>query len=176
MKHLHCHGFIYCLCSCQVIENLLWRLPIFSVSRGRRWWMFCLDFMLIFIALSGINESRCCLNHVWLSTTQKCYFSVLCILFLCILTRSPDRAHLRNLSQSPAASCVAATLHLGVLTSQLASTAAVRQSRETGANTLIWRKRRHVNQIRRVGRQKHKSKLSMCFIIYIFYLFCFFWL
>lgn len=53
------------------------------------------------------------------------------------LIRPPDRAHLGDLSQSPAASCVTATLHLGVLTSQLCSTAAVSQSRETGSHTLI---------------------------------------
>lgn len=53
------------------------------------------------------------------------------------LIRPPDRAHLRDLPQSPAASRVTAALHLGVLTSQFCSTAAVSQSRETGANALI---------------------------------------
>lgn len=53
------------------------------------------------------------------------------------LVRPPDRAHLGDLSQSPAASRVAAALHLRVLTVQLRGTAPVSQSRETGANTLI---------------------------------------
>lgn len=53
------------------------------------------------------------------------------------LVRPPDRAHLGDLSQSPAASRVAAALHLRVLTVQLGGTAPVSQSRETGANTLI---------------------------------------
>lgn len=53
------------------------------------------------------------------------------------LIRPPDRTHLRDLSQSPAASRVAAALHLGELTGQLCSTAAICQSRETSAHTLI---------------------------------------
>lgn len=53
------------------------------------------------------------------------------------LIRSSDRAHLRDLPQSPATSCVAATLHLGVLATQLRGAAAISQSRETGAHTLI---------------------------------------
>lgn len=53
------------------------------------------------------------------------------------LVRAPDRTHLRDLSQSPAASRVTATLHLCVLTTQLCSAAAISQSREAGAHTLI---------------------------------------
>lgn len=53
------------------------------------------------------------------------------------LIRPPDRAHLRDLSQSPAASSVTAALHLCVLTTQLCSTPAIGQSGETGAHTLI---------------------------------------
>lgn len=53
------------------------------------------------------------------------------------LIRPPDWAHLGDLSQSPAASRVTATLHLGVLTAQLRGTAPVSQSRETGAEALI---------------------------------------
>lgn len=53
------------------------------------------------------------------------------------LTRTPDGAHLGDLSQSPAASCFTAAMHLGVLTTLLCSTATVGQSREAGAHTLI---------------------------------------
>lgn len=67
-----------------------------------------------------------------------------------VLTWTPDRAHLRDLSQSPAAPCVTATLHLGVLTTQVASTAATRQCRKTGTHTLIWKKGRCIN------RQQHE--------------------
>lgn len=54
-----------------------------------------------------------------------------------ILTRSSDGTHLGDLSQSPAASRVAAALHLGVLAVQLGGAAAVGQRREAGANPLI---------------------------------------
>lgn len=53
------------------------------------------------------------------------------------LVRPSDGAHLRDLSQSPATACVTTALHLGVLATQLCSTAAISQSRETGAHTLI---------------------------------------
>lgn len=53
------------------------------------------------------------------------------------LVRPPDRTHLRDLSQSPAASCITAALHLGVLTSQVSGTAAICQGRETGTHPLI---------------------------------------
>lgn len=56
-----------------------------------------------------------------------------------ILTRSSDRTHLGDLSQRPAASRVAAALHLCVLTVQLGGAAAVSQRREAGANPLIWK-------------------------------------
>lgn len=48
-----------------------------------------------------------------------------------------DRAHLGDLAQRPAPSCVTATLHLGVLTAQLGGAAAVGQSGEAGAHTLV---------------------------------------
>lgn len=61
----------------------------------------------------------------------------ICLGFVVILTRTPDRAHLRNLPQSPAASRLTAALHLGVLTALLSGTAAIRQSGETSAHALI---------------------------------------
>lgn len=54
-----------------------------------------------------------------------------------VLTRPPHRAHLRDLSQSPAATGVAAALHLGVLAAQISGTTAVSQRRETSASTLV---------------------------------------
>lgn len=53
------------------------------------------------------------------------------------LTGSTDGTHLGDLSQSPAASRVAAALHLRVATVQLGGAAAVSQRREAGANALI---------------------------------------
>lgn len=93
------------------------------------WWMFC----------SGFKAH---IHHfVWYQFAHEaCILCCVCVWLSCVLTRPPDGAHLRDLSQSPAASCVTATLHLGVLAVQLRGTAAVSQSRETGAHTLVWRK------------------------------------
>lgn len=50
---------------------------------------------------------------------------------------SSDGAHLRYVSEGPAAACVAAALHLGVLTRQFTRTAAVRQRREARPDPMI---------------------------------------
>lgn len=68
-------------------------------------------------------------------TTAK--ILTICPHVLVILTRAPDRAHLGDLPQSPAASRLTAALHLGVLTALLSGTAAIRQGGETSAHALI---------------------------------------
>lgn len=53
------------------------------------------------------------------------------------LIRAADGTHLRDRAQSPAAARVTAALHFVVLPRQLSGTAAICQSGETGADTLI---------------------------------------
>lgn len=137
MKHFVCHYFIYRLCSCQVPDNLLWSLPAFCLQ-----WEKVMDVLSWFHAYNHLF----CLGTagadvVWtVCGCQQVKWGICCSVsrFPGLLTRAPDGAHLRDLSQSPAASRVAAALHLGVLAGQLGSAASVSQSRETGAHTLIW--------------------------------------
>lgn len=101
----------------------------------------------------------------------------------CVLTRTPDWAHLRDLSQSPATSRFTAAHHLGVLSAQLRSTAAVSQSRETGSHTLIWTRRIHMDVMSRLSKKKKHlkgddnsrqiKKSVVCFyflLLYFFYI------
>lgn len=83
-----------------------------------------------------------CVNFPFLVECKGCKHEYLCVF---TLTRPPHRAHLRNLSQSPTAASVAATLHFGVLASQLSSTSTVSQCRETRAHTLVCDKIRHID-------------------------------
>lgn len=80
-------------------------------------------------------------QFVFGSGFQLLQFLAICPCFVTILTWAPDRAHLWDLPQSPAASSLTAALHLSVLTALLSSTTAIRQSGETSTHTLIWRRK-----------------------------------
>ena len=72
---------------------------------------------------------------VWL--LRSCFIWVL-------LTSSPYRTHLREVPGGPAAAQFTAALHLGVLTTQLPSTASTGHRRETHAQALVcyWERER----------------------------------